>query len=117
MKSILLASLLVLSAAFVQPALAATPFRPFFLNVAPGSSPATVRRVLGAPPATLRADLWVYFNFAGPNPNAANPAFDTLVIAFENEQVTAVKITDGRVVRQLLAEAKAHGAKSDVAAK
>ena len=117
MKFILLASLLVFSATGFTPALAAEPFRPFFLNVAPGSSPAAVRSVLGAPSATLGADLWIYWNFAAPNPNAANPAFDTLVIAFADGRVTAVKITDARVVRQLLAEAKAHAAKGVVAAK
>ena len=117
MKSFLLASSLVLAAALSTPAFAAAPFRPFVLNLAPGSSPATVQKVLGAPSAMLGRDLWVYADFTKSNPNAANPEFDTLVIAFENGRMTAVKITDGRVVRQLVAQYKAQSAKSAVAAK
>jgi len=117
MKSNLLACSLVLTAALFQPAFAATPFRPFILNLAPGSSPATVRQALGLPSAMLGSDLWIYWNFAEPNRNAANPEFDTLVIAFTDGRVTAVKITDGRVVRQLLAQQQAHSARTAVAAK
>ncbi|MBI5768078.1 MAG: hypothetical protein HZA93_09800 [Verrucomicrobia bacterium] len=82
-------------------------FKPFTLELPPGSSPAAARKILGAPHATLGADLWVYWNFGAPNPNHANPEFDTLVVAFARERVVAVKITDGRVVRQLLAQAAA----------
>jgi hypothetical protein len=95
----------------------ANEFRPFVLEVAPGSSSAAVKKSLGAPSAVLGQDVWVYLNFAKANPNAANPAFDTLVIAFTDGKVTAVKITDGRVVRQLLAQQTAQAAKASVAAK
>ena len=97
-----------LSAASSQPATAsaATEFKSFILNLKPGSSSAEVRSALGPPHATLGADLWIYWNFGAPNPNGANPAYDTLVIAFERNRVSAVKITDGRAVRQLLAAAQ-----------
>lgn len=98
-------------------AFAATPFRPFILNLAPGSSPATVQKVLGAPSAVLGKEVWVYLDFSKPNPNAANPEFDTLVVGFTEGRVTAVKITDGRVVRQLTAQQQAQAAKAVVAAK
>ena len=108
---------LVLTAALAVCSFASEPFRPFVLNVTPGSSPAAVQKVLGLPSAMLGKDLWVYFDFSKPNPNAANPAFDTLVVAFTDGRVTDVKITDGRVVRQLLAQQQAHAAKSSVAKK
>lgn len=116
MKSHLLHSL-VLTVAFAACSLAAEPFRPFVLDLVPGSSPAAVQKKLGAPTAMLRSDLWVYADFAKSNPNAANPEFDTLVIAFTDGKVTAVKITDGRVVRQLLAQQRALDSKSAIAAK
>ncbi len=116
MKTKLLRSL-VLTAAIAVGSFASEPFRPFVLNVAPGSSPAMVQKALGLPSAVLRKDIWVYFDFSKPNPNAANPAFDTLVVAFTDGRVTDVKITDGRVVRQLLAQQQAHAAKSSVAKK
>ena len=116
MKSYLLRSF-VLTVAFAACTLASESFRPFILNLAPGSSPETVRKTLGAPAATLGKDLWIYFEFSKPNPNVANPAFDTLVVAFTDGRVTAVKITDGRVVRQLLEQYKAQMAKASVAVK
>ena len=116
MKTKLLRSL-VLTAALAVCSFASEPFRPFVLNVTPGSSPAAVQKALGVPSAMLGKDLWVYFDFSKPNPNAANPEFDTLVVAFTDGRVTAVKITDGRVVRQLLAQQEAHAAKSSVAKK
>ena len=87
------------------------------LNLAPGSSAEAVQKTLGLPSATLGQDLWVYFEFTKSNPNAADPKFDTLVVAVTDGRVAAVKITDGRVVRQLLAQQKAGPAKSSVAAK
>ena len=111
-----------LAAAASRPAAApsAVEFKPFVLNLKPGSSPAEVRSKLGAPHAMLGADLWIYWNYGAPNPNSANPAFDTLVIAFTDNRVTAVKITDARAVRQLLANAqpaKDAAGKTDRAAK
>ena len=117
MKSILLASSLLLSAALFTPAIAAESSRLFVLNVAPGASPEAVQKALGRPAAMLRPDLWVYLDFTTTNPDAANPDFDTLVVGFTNGRVTAVKLTDGHVVRQLLAQQKAHAAKGAVAAK
>ena len=114
MKSQILRSL-VLAAALAVSAFASESFRPFILNLASGSSPATVQKVLGAPSAVLGPDLWVYADFTKSNPNAANPEFDTLVVAFTNGRVTAVKITDGRVVRQMLAQQQAQSAKSSIA--
>ena len=116
MKSSFLRSF-VLTVAFAACSFASDAFRPFILNLAPGSSPEVVKRTLGVPSAVLGKDVWVYFNFAKANPNAANPEFDTLVIAFTDGRVTAVKITDERVVRQLLAQQKAQPAKSSVASK
>lgn len=116
MKSHLLRSF-VLTAAFAACAFASEPFRPFTLNLAPGSSPAAVQKALGAPSALLGQDVWVYWNFSAPNPNSVNPAFDTLVVGFTDGRVTAVKITDGRVVRQLVAQQTARAAKTSVAAK
>jgi hypothetical protein len=87
----------------------AAEFTPFTLNLKPGSSSATVRTVLGVPDATLGPDLWIYLSLGAQNPNRDNPEFDTLVVAFTNDRVTAVKITDGRVVRQLLAQAARDG--------
>lgn len=116
MKLSLLRSL-VFTAAFAACSLASESFRPFVLNVAPGSSPETVKKTLGAPTAVLGQDVWVYLNFSKPNPNAGNPAFDTLVVAFTDGRVTAVKITDGRVVRQLLAQQAGQSVKPSVAAK
>lgn len=109
--------LLVLSAAVAAYTFAAEPFRPFVLSLAPGSSAAAAQKALGAPSAKLGPNLWVYFDFAKPNPNAANPAFDTLVVAFHDGRVSDVKITDGRVVRVLLAQYAAQRAKAPVAAK
>lgn len=86
-------------------------FESFVLELPPGSSPAAVQKVLGAPAATLGTDLWIYWNFTGPNPNAGNPAYDTLVVAFSKGRVSDVKITDGRTVRRLLAEAAQFAAK------
>ena len=115
MKSNLLRSL-VLTVAFSVYSFASEPFRPFVLNVAPGSAPETVQKTLGRPSAVLGKGAWVYLDFA--NPNAANPAFDTLVVAFTDGRVSAVKITDGRVVRQLLAQQTAQLAQAaSVAAK
>lgn len=111
MKSILLGSL-VLAVTLVASSFAAAPFRSFELALSPGASPEVVRNTLGAPSATMGPELWVYFEFSKSNPNAANPAFDTLVIAFAHNRVIAVKVTDGRVVRRLLAE----HARSSVAA-
>jgi hypothetical protein len=116
MKSHLLGSL-VLTVAFATCTFAAKPFQPFVLNLAPGSSPETVRKALGAPAAMLGKDLWVYYEFSKPNPNVANPEFDALAIAFTDGRVTAVKITDGRVVRQLIAQHKAQSAAARVARK
>jgi hypothetical protein len=95
----------------------ASAFKPFILELPPGAAPAVARRILGAPHATLGPDLWIYWDFDAPNPNRANPEFDTLVVAFEHERVVAVKITDGRVVRQLLAQAAAQAKAAVVAAK
>lgn len=110
-------------ATFLPPALSAPAaeskapeFKPFILELPPGASSAVARRILGAPQATLGSDLWIYWNFGAPNPNRANPEFDTLVVAFEQERVIAVKITDGRVVRQLLAQAAAQAKAAAVAA-
>lgn len=116
MKSCLLRSL-VFAAILTVSAAAAAPFRPFILDLKPSSSPETVEKVLGRPSAMMGRDLWVYWNFSGPNPNAENPEYDTLVIGFTNGQVTHLKITDGRVVRQLLAQYKAQTAAASVAAK
>ena len=116
MKSKILRSL-VLTAALAVSAFASESFRPFILDLAPGSSPAIVQKVLGRPSAVLGKEVWVYFDFSRPNPNAANPEFDTLVVGFTEGRVTAVKITDGRVVRQLLAEQAAQAAKASVAKK
>jgi hypothetical protein len=115
MKSVLFA--IVLATLLARSAPAATPFRPFILNLAPGSSPAAVLAVLGLPSAMLRRDLWIYQNFAHPNPNAANPEFDTLVVAFTDGRVTAVKITDGRIIRQLLAQQESQTARTAKAEK
>lgn len=116
MKTLLLPALLLsfaaghssLAAAASRPAAvsSAAEFKPFVLNLKPGSTPAEVRSKLGAPHAMLGTDLWIYWNYGAPNPNSANPAFDTLVVAFTDNRVTAVKITDGRAVRQLLANAQ-----------
>jgi hypothetical protein len=116
MKSKILRSL-VLTAVIAVSAFASESFRPFILNLAPGSSPATVQKVLGHPSAVLGKEVWVYLDFAKANPNAANPEFDTLVVGFTEGRVTAVKITDGRVVRQLLAQQQAQAAKATVAAR
>lgn len=116
MNSILLRSL-VLAATLVASAFATPRFRPFDLDLVPGASPEVVRKTLGVPSATMGPELWVYFEFSKSNPNAANPAFDTLVIAFERNRVIAVKITDGRVVRRLLAEHQAQLAAASLAAK
>jgi len=112
MKSILLASSLVLSAALFTPAFAAAPVHTIALDFGPGASPATVRSALGAPAAVFKDDLWIYWNFTAPYPAAANPEFDTLVVLFTHGRVTGVKITDGRVVRWLLAEHAAQVAKA-----
>ena len=116
MKTSLIRSL-VLTVAFDACSLASESFRPFILKLKPGSSPETVQKVLGNPSATMGKDLWVYFEFAESNPNVENPEFDTLVIAFTDGKVTDVKITDGRVVRKLLAHYNAQLAKASVAAK
>jgi hypothetical protein len=108
---------LILTMALASCVFATDSFRPFVLNLAPGSSPDTVRKTLGVPSATMGKDLWVYFEFAKPNPNVANPEFDTLVVAFTDSRVTAVKITDGRVVRRLLAQYKVQSAPDMVAGK
>lgn len=107
----------VLTVALAACSLAAETFRPFILELAPGSSPETVKKVLGLPSAVLGREVWVYFDFAKPNPNVENPGFDTLVVGFSAGKVTAVKITDGRVVRRLLAQQAAQAAKASVAAK
>jgi hypothetical protein len=91
-------------------------FQPFTLKLKPGSSPAEALRALGKPHAMMGSDLWIYWNFGDPNPNSANPEFDTLVVAFTNGRVTDVKITDGRVVRRLLAQATAQPKPAAVAA-
>ena len=83
-------------------------FKPFTLNLRPGSSPDAARAALGTPDATLGPWIWIYWNFG---PNRENPRFDTLVVAFDNDRVFTVKITDGRVVRQALAQAAARNAK------
>ena len=114
MKTQILRSL-VLTAALAVSAFASESFRPFILSLAPGSSPVTVQKVLGRPSAVLGKEVWVYFDFATSNPNAANPEFDTLVVGFTEGRVTAVKIPDGRVVRQLLAQQRAQAAKSSIA--
>ena len=117
MKSHLLRSL-VLTVAFAACSFASESFRPFVLDVAPGSSPETVQKTLGRPSAVLGKEVWVYLDFAKLNPNAANPSFDTLVVGFTDGRVSAVKITDGRVVRQLLAQQTAQSAQAaSVAAK
>lgn len=116
MKSHLLRSL-VLTTAFATAAFASEPFHAFVLNVAPDSSPEVVQKTLGLPSAVLGKEVWVYLDFSKPNPNAANPAFDTLVVAFTEGRVSAVKLTDGRVVRRLLEQQKAQLAKASVAAK
>ena len=113
MKSKLLRSL-VLTAVLAACSFASEPFRPFVLNLAPGSSPETVQKVLGVPSALLGKEVWVYFDFTKSNPNAANPEFDTLVVGFTEGRVTAVKITDGRVVRQLLAQQQAQAGRRPV---
>ena len=82
-----------------------TEFKSFILNLKSGSSSLTVRTVLGSPNAILGPDLWIYWSFGSPNPNR-DPEFDTLVVAFADDCVTAMKVTDGRVVRQLLALAR-----------
>jgi hypothetical protein len=115
MKSLL--RFVSIAVVFATCSFASGSFRPFTLELAPGSSPDTVRQMLGAPSAVLAGGVWVYFEFARSIPNVANPAFDTLVIAFEGSRVTAVKITDGRVVRQLLAQEAAQKAALRVAAK
>ncbi|MDO8542085.1 MAG: hypothetical protein Q7S40_16735 [Opitutaceae bacterium] len=116
MKSQLVRSL-VLTVAFAACSFASESFRPFILKLTPGSSSESVRKTLGVPSATLGKDLWVYFEFSQANPNAENPEFDTLVIAFTDGRVTDVKITDGRVVRKLLAQYQAQLAKASVAKK
>jgi hypothetical protein len=116
MKFLLLRSL-VLAVTLVASTFAASRFQSFELALVPGSSPAVVQKTLGAPSAKMGSDLWVYFNFAQSNPNVDNPAFDTLVVAFAENRVVAVKVTDGRVVRKLLAEYQAQLAASTVAAK
>jgi hypothetical protein len=88
-------------------------FQPFILHLPPGSSPASARKILGAPDAFLRPDIWIYWNFG---PNADNPAVDTLIVAFEQDRVVAVKTTDGRVLRQLLAQAARNAKGNPVAA-
>jgi hypothetical protein len=113
MKTSLLPSL-VLAVTLVASAFAAVPFRSFELALPPGSSPDVVRKALGEPSATMGPELWVYFQFA-KSPNASNPAYDTLVIAFEQKRVIAVKVTDGRVVRQLLAQYKTQSVPANVA--
>lgn len=116
MKSHLLRSFVII-VAFAACSFASESFRPFFLDVAPGSSPETVQKTLGRPSAVLGKEVWVYLDFAKLNPNAANPSFDTLVVGFTDGRVSAVKITDGRVVRQLLAQQTAQLARASVAAK
>ena len=116
MKTKILRSL-VLAATLAVGSFASESFRPFILNLAPGTSAATVQKVLGRPSAVLGKETWVYFDFTKSNPNAGNPEFDTLVVGFTEGRVTAVKITDGRVVRQLLAQQQAQAAKSTIAAK
>ena len=84
-------------------------FKPFTLNLRPGSSPDATRATLGEPDAMLGPLIWIYWNFG---PNRDNPQFDTLVVAFESHRVLTVKITDGRIMRQLLAQAAARNAKT-----
>jgi len=117
MKKTSLLRSLVLTAVFTTGSFAAETFRPFMLELTPGSSSVVVQKTLGVPSAKMGQDLWVYFNFTHGNPNAVTPAFDTLVVAFENNRVVAVKVTDGRVVRQLLAQHKAQSVPAAVAAK
>jgi hypothetical protein len=92
---------------------AAADLEPFtsLLQLAP--SPATVRADLGEPDAKLGPLVWIYWNFG---PKRDNPETDTLVIAFKNDRVLTVKITDGRVMRQLLAQAAARNAKTTTVA-
>ena len=70
----------------------------------------TVRALFGAPSAQLSAEVWVYFDCQLASAVATNgrksgaaEKFNTLVVAFQQERVSAIRACESAPVRALLA--------------
>lgn len=68
-----------------------------------GASRFDVYVELGRPDERLGPDLWVYWDCQATSEKVNRLGFDTLVVRFEADRVAELKLTDGRVVRALLA--------------
>jgi outer membrane protein assembly factor BamE (lipoprotein component of BamABCDE complex) len=111
MKTLLLATSLLLAAAVTTPAFAlpeesnTDPATEPTITVAlkPGMPRADVRTLLGTPSTMLDPNVWVYWDFQAKG-RPAKENLDALIVVFRNDRVSLVKLADSRPVRAFIAQ-------------
>jgi len=69
-----------------------------------GATRRNVVEVAGLPDARVSGDIWIYYRCEIALGNSGAKNCDTLVIGFKQDRVVAMKLTDGNVLRDLLAQ-------------
>jgi outer membrane protein assembly factor BamE (lipoprotein component of BamABCDE complex) len=124
MKTLLLATSLLLAAAVATPAFAlpeesnTDPAEPTItVALKPGTPRDDVRTLLGTPSTMLDPNVWVYWDFQAKG-RPAKENHDALIVVFRNDCVSLVKLADSRPVRAFIAQReKAKSAGTAVASK
>jgi hypothetical protein len=72
-----------------------------------GDTREAVLTACGRPTRVINANLWAYRNYSSTSEGARDAGFDTLLVAFAFDRVTALKLVDGDVLESELV-GKAH---------
>lgn len=79
-----------------------------------GTPRSAILQQMGAPDERLSANAWVYWHHTTNRPDLSK-GYDTLVIVFEADRVSFMKIVAGTEIRQLVAALEKHRANLDPA--
>jgi hypothetical protein len=63
-----------------------------------GDTREAVLTACGRPARVINANLWAYLNYSSSSEGARDAGFDTLLVAFASDRVTALKLVDGDVL-------------------
>jgi len=111
LKAVLVAPLLfilpVTASVASQPAVAArvgfSSESGIYQKFALGATRRSVVEVVGLPDARASGAIWIYHHSGTLQESSNAKNYDTLVIVFKQDRVVAMKLTDGNVLRDLMA--------------
>ena len=68
------------------------------LYIERGNTREAVLTACGRPARVINANLWAYRNYSSSSEGARDAGFDTLLVAFASDRVTALRLVNGDVL-------------------